>query len=304
MTYVPRLTRPANDNKAYLKTTYGGKNHCILGNSAGRIVRGCVLPNCVGYVHGRTIELTGSDDTLCRSNAENYWGYTQDGFARSQTPKVGSIMCWRKGKAGNSGDGAGHVAFVEEVNSKGDVIVSESGWTGTVANGRYWRLRTIKRVNGTYALGVNYFFQGFIHIYEPDTIKAVPNGVYRLYNSHSSMHFFTANKGEADSLARGGWKYEGIGWKAPTSGDKVYRLYNSSDGDHLYTASVIEKEALEKIGWKYENVAFHSDKNKGVPVYRLYASHNGHMYAASEKERDALVKLGWKNEGVAFYGMK
>ena len=304
MAYVPRLARPASDNKAYLKTTYGGKNHCILGNSDGRIVKGCVLPNCVGYVHGRTIELTGSDSTLCLGNAENYWGYTKDGFPRSQTPKVGSIMCWRKGKAGNSADGAGHVAFVEQVNSHGDVLVSESGWTGTVQNGRYWRLRTIRKTNGTYPLGVSYFFQGFIHIYEPDVIKPEPSSVYRLYNPNMAIHFFTLNKGEADSLARAGWKYEGVAWKAPKTGDKVYRLYNNSDGDHLYTTSEKEKNALEKLGWKYENVAFYSDKDKGVPVYRLYAPHNGHMYTASAAEKDALVKMGWTNEGIAFYGAK
>lgn len=304
MAYVPRLARPADNNKAYLKTTYGGKNHCILGNSDGRIVKGCVLPNCVGYVHGRTIELTGSDSTLCLGNAENYWGYTKDGFPRSQTPKVGSIMCWRKGKAGNSADGAGHVAFVEQVNSHGDVLVSESGWTGTVQNGRYWRLRTIRKTNGTYPLGVSYFFQGFIHIYEPDVIKPEPSSVYRLYNPNMAIHFFTLNKGEADSLARAGWKYEGVAWKAPKTGDKVYRLYNNGDGDHLYTTSEKEKNALEKLGWKYENVAFYSDKDKGVPVYRLYAPHNGHMYTASAAEKDALVKMGWTNEGIAFYGAK
>lgn len=137
--YKARFVTPDSKNKAYLIVSHGGLNHCIEGNPAGRVVEGCVLPNCCGEVHGRCIETIGSDEMLCRGNAENYWAYTKDGLPRSQTPQVGSIMCWRKGKAGVGSDGAGHVAWVEEVNSHGDVLVSESGWTGTKANGINWQ---------------------------------------------------------------------------------------------------------------------------------------------------------------------
>lgn len=297
--YKARFVTPDSKNKAYLIVSHGGLNHCIEGNPAGRIVEGCVLPNCCGEVHGRCIETIGSDEMLCRGNAENYWAYTKDGLPRSQTPQVGSIMCWRKGKAGVGSDGAGHVAWVEEVNSHGDVLVSESGWTGTKANGRYFRLRKLKRVNGTYALGVNYFFQGFIHVYDPDEIVPVKHGIYRLYHQKYG-HMFTAKIGEADSLVRGGWTYEKIGWLAPEKGDAVFRLYNPNNGDHLFTVKEAEKKALMGFGWKYEGIAFRSDSRRRVPIYRLY--NRRHMYTASKEERDALIKGGWLDEGIGFYG--
>lgn len=40
--------------------------------------------------------------------------------------------------------------------------------------------------------------------------------MYRMYNPNSGEHFYTANSFEKDSLTKSGWKYEGIGWYAPT----------------------------------------------------------------------------------------
>lgn len=298
--YKQRTVCPDVKNKAYLQTSHGGKNRCIEGNSKGRIAEGCVLPNCTGYVHGRAIEIIGSDEMLCRGNAENYWGYN-DGLSRSQTPKVGSIMVWRKGKAGDSSDGAGHVAWVESINSKGDVVVSESGWTGTKANGRYWRRRKLKRVNGTYSIGSSYRFMGFIHCFDRKEITAVEGGIYRLYNPYGYQHMFTANLAEANSLVRGGWTYERIGWRVANAGDPVFRLYNPNTGDHVFTLRMKERLALEKYGWRYECVAFFSSGK--TPVYRLYNEKSGdHMYTASVEERDTLIRNGWNDEGIAFYG--
>ena len=47
-TFIPRKTRPADENLYYIKTTKGGWNKCIQRQSDGR-----VLPNCTGYAsHG------------------------------------------------------------------------------------------------------------------------------------------------------------------------------------------------------------------------------------------------------------
>ena len=43
-TFVQRITKPANDNLYYIKTTKGGWNKCIQVQPDGR-----VLPNCTGY---------------------------------------------------------------------------------------------------------------------------------------------------------------------------------------------------------------------------------------------------------------
>ena len=56
--------------------------------------------------------------------------------------------------------------------------------------------------------------------------------MYRVYNPNSGEHFYTSNKVEKDHLVSLGWRYEGIGWQAPTvSNYPVYRLYNAYGGE-------------------------------------------------------------------------
>lgn len=155
MSYKPRLSAPSTSDENWIHTSKGGKNSCILitGNS--------VLPNCVGYAWGRFMEVLGSTPKLSRGNAEDWYGYTQDGYKRGQTPKLGAVICWRKGRAGNENDGAGHVAIVEKINSDGSIVISQSGYKSS----RFWTC-TVKK---GYALS-GYVFQGFI--YNP----AVPSG--------------------------------------------------------------------------------------------------------------------------------
>ncbi|WGK80324.1 hypothetical protein PY824_07210 [Streptococcus macedonicus] len=59
---------------------------------------------------------------------------------------------------------------------------------------------------------------------------------------------YTKDGTEKQNLVNVGWKYEGIGWYAPTEGSSVYRLYNSNAGDHHYTLSKKEKDNLVKVG--------------------------------------------------------
>lgn len=148
MSYKPRLSAPSTNDKNWIHTSKGGKNSCILirGNS--------VLPNCVGYAWGRFMEILGSTPKLSRRNAEDWYGYTADGYKRGSTPKLGAVICWRKGRTGTGSDGAGHVAIVEKINSDGSIVISQSGYN----SGRFWT-STIKK---GYALS-GYVFQGFIY---------------------------------------------------------------------------------------------------------------------------------------------
>ena len=148
--YKPRLTAPSTTDKNYIKTTSGGYNYCI------EIKNGSCLPNCVGYAWGRWREILGKYHNLSRGNAENWWGNTGDGYLRGQTPKVGAVMCWRKGLAGNAADGAGHVAIVERINDDGSITYSQSNYGGT-----RWELKT---KSYPYSLGSSYTFQGFIYL--------------------------------------------------------------------------------------------------------------------------------------------
>lgn len=149
MKYIERTMSPNEDNKYYIHTSYGGLNSCILisGNS--------VLPNCVGYAWGRAYEILGAKPTLSRGNAEDWYSY-KDGYNRGKIPKLGSIVCWKKGETGDSRDGAGHVAVVEEINSDGSILISNSSYNGT----KFW----IKNLNSDYYLSSNYDFQGFIYL--------------------------------------------------------------------------------------------------------------------------------------------
>lgn len=134
-----------------MHTSDGGLNECIEINNSGSC-----LPNCVGYAWGRFYELTGKRPALSKGNAENWYGYTSDGYKRSQTPVEGAVICWRKGLAGVAADGAGHVAIVEEVKSNGDVVTSNSAYGGT----RFY-MQTVTKASG-YSMGSAYTFQGFI----------------------------------------------------------------------------------------------------------------------------------------------
>ena len=83
--------------------------------------------------------------------------------------------------------------------------------------------------------------------------------MYRLYNPYTGEHFYTSSTDERDSLVLVGWKDEGKGWVAPSSGAKVYRLYNPyvEGGDHHYTLSADERDHLVSVGWKDEGVAWY-----------------------------------------------
>ena len=106
-------------------------------------------------VHGRWIESQEQTDynkydKLSTGNAKSYWT-KKDGYKRSQTPKVGAIGCYSGGKSG-----AGHVLFVEEVKSNGDIVTSNSAYNGT----RFY-LKTLTKKSG-YKYSSIHNFQGFI----------------------------------------------------------------------------------------------------------------------------------------------
>lgn len=153
MAYVPRLENdaPSYSDKLWIQRGSGGYNPCIYasGNS--------VLPNCVGYAYGRFMEIMGT--TSCRLSTDNaglWFGYTQDGYERGQTPQLGAVICWR-----NPGR-AGHVAIVEKINSDGSIVTSNSAWNST----RYY-VQTLYPPGYTWSS--NYILQGFI--YNPNGSK-------------------------------------------------------------------------------------------------------------------------------------
>ena len=128
--------------------------------------------------------------------------------------------------------------------------------------------------------------------------------MYRLYNPNSGEHFYTSDLNEKNHLVNVGWRYEGIGWKAPTNGVAVYRLYNPNAGDHHYTMDAVERDHLVSVGWNYEGIGWYSDSKRTVPIFRVYnpnAVTGTHHFTANYVEVEHLVSVGWNYEGVAWY---
>lgn len=109
------------------------------------------LPNCTCYAWGRAFEIMGERPTLSLGNAEEWYGYTQDGYERGQSPKLGAIICYSGGSSR-----VGHVGVVEQINDDGSIITSNSNY-----GAEYFILYTL--LPPTYSLG-SLTFQGFIYL--------------------------------------------------------------------------------------------------------------------------------------------
>lgn len=142
--FIPRTTAPSQDNEYYY---------------AGNIFYQCGygMPNCTAYAWGRFYELTGEYPKLSTGDAENWYGKTSDGYARGKTPKLGAVICWARGTVGDDSDGAGHVAIVEQINSDGSIVTSNSAWNST-----NFYTQTLTKDSG-YTWNDAYTFQGFIY---------------------------------------------------------------------------------------------------------------------------------------------
>lgn len=120
-----------------------------------------VLPNCVGGAVGCFNKAACADlrNPVFKylnypPNAENILARAeQEKLTISQKPAVGALAVWRKGTLA-SGDGAGHVAFVNKVDADGTIHTSESEWQG-----RVWVNRSYKP---PYNYGSAYTFTGFV----------------------------------------------------------------------------------------------------------------------------------------------
>lgn len=113
--------------------------------------------NCTNYVAYRMIRNGGSATrpTQLRTGKGNaeYWGPS---FGYNQTPMVGAIAWWKANVPGAGS--AGHVAYVEQVNSATDIVISESNY------GSEFSWRRITKAGGPWP-------SGFVH-YKDVALKA------------------------------------------------------------------------------------------------------------------------------------
>ena len=118
-----------------------------------------VLSNCVGYAYGRFNEIGGYGRMkyLRPVNAENFI-QNAGGLTVEQTPSLGACMVWRKGATLGGGDGVGHVAIVEKIESPTRIVTSESGYNCATP---FWT-KTRDKGDGNWGAGAGYTFLGFI----------------------------------------------------------------------------------------------------------------------------------------------
>ncbi|MBM3486087.1 MAG: hypothetical protein FJX67_05565 [Alphaproteobacteria bacterium] len=149
--------------------------------------------------------------------------------------------------------------------------------------------------------------------------------VYRFYNTHTGVHFYTGSTQERDTVIATlpHFNYEGAAFAIPAAAPSdvipVYRFYNTAKGVHFYTASASERDhivastndpflaafALEGVGL----YGFSAPGADTTPLHRFYNDLTGtHFYTASEAERAGIVANPSGNpflahmhyEGVAF----
>lgn len=152
MKYIPRFETPSYSDKYWIRKSSGGYNPCIRGCNQSRDY---VLPNCVGYVHGRFMEIMGATSSnLANANGGQMFLHTEDGYERGQTPQLGAVICW------SMDGGAGHVAIVEQINDDGSIITSNSAYSEKSSLFFY----TSKLYPPSYLWSnAPYHFQGFIY---------------------------------------------------------------------------------------------------------------------------------------------
>lgn len=115
-----------------------------------------VMPNCCAYAYGRFHEIMGTkeDPAGCSldglGDAET-WFQNVKGYVKGSTPKIGSVLCLGNGPY----SGWGHVAIVEEIDSDGSIVTSESGY-----NAYYFKT---KKRYPPYYNSEGYDFHGFIY---------------------------------------------------------------------------------------------------------------------------------------------
>lgn len=146
--------KPVDDNKYYIRIADGGYNPGIEGKPKDKHLT--ALANCTSFAQGRfnSIGMWEYCKYLHPKDADTWIMYAKkDKMKTGKNPKLGAVICWSGGA-----DGCGHVAIVEQIKSKNEIICSESRY-GSVA---FQRTSFFKR-NGTWAFKNGYNFEGFIY---------------------------------------------------------------------------------------------------------------------------------------------
>ena len=131
--------------------------------------------------------------------------------------------------------------------------------------------------------------------------------VHRFYNQTNGAHFYTSSTAEKDNIiANFGsqYRYEGIAYEAPSSGDTaLYRFFNRDKNSHFYTASKSEADFLTgktEWGYEYEGRTFEvltTSQGDQTEVHRFYhPEREVHFFTASESEANNVIAKSIGND--------
>lgn len=257
--------------KCFNNASNGGVSHCVNGSPTDKVCN--VLHNCVGWAAGRFNQiyniLSKTPNQMkfqLACNAEDFIEKARSmGLSVGSEPQVGAIMVWQKGNYGNSGDGAGHVAIVERVDSADTVYTSESGWRDS----EKLRNRTRHKGNGNWGSNNPYKFRGFI--YNPAvTAKTGGGDVPKISATESKNKIwkFLRRKGlseYATAGAMGCWQSE--------SSNRADRV----EGDYLksYPGSSSVLASKKSISDYTQNKLFKIYANNNPPININKAGYKG-----------------------------
>ena len=144
------------------------------------------------------------------------------------------------------------------------------------------------------------------------------NTIYRFYDRHSGVHFYTIDENERnyvyDRLNNYTYEsasYKGIDSLSETESLAVHRFYNRDSGVHFYTIDENEKNVVEEEldNYNYEGEAFFASITQvegSIPIYRFFNSITGaHFYTPSAGEKDNVEANlpDFQSEGIAYYAL-
>lgn len=159
MPFTPQLTCPDPDDLFFIRKGYNGYSPCVKGSP--EYVTGSSLANCVGYCWGMAAKR--EENVNCNigfahgctwPDDAQKWINHPNGRQTGMTPQLGAIACWVR-----NDNKSGHVACVEQINSDGSCLCSESGYGLSII----FRTRTYP---ANFAK-TNFTFQGFIYLNWP-----------------------------------------------------------------------------------------------------------------------------------------
>jgi hypothetical protein len=172
--------------------------------------------------------------------------------------------------------------------------------SGNVAGGKYYTVMTgsLQTADPQYSL-VTADYTPDITLLQEDNIST---NVYRLYNSTTEQHYWTADETEYNSLVSDGWSSEGVGFSFCSGGENtVFRLSLGNLTTLVASNDPTLQEDLSQ-GWALQGPAFSTSRGAEEPVYMLYDPTSGdHLFTSSASEYNSAQQAGYSGEGVSFY---